>query len=358
MKKTIILLIGSALILFVDQWTKMRIASSLALYEIRDIIPGLLSFAHMRNPSAVFGLMPWINHTVLLVLNGLAILLVIYFFIRIRRDRTLPAVAVSLVMGGAFGNFVDRLRMGNVIDFIDLHVGTWAWHVFNVADIAICLGIGVLILDLFLQKRDQPAEAPASSPAPETESRRLPALDSNKYDERRASMKKLLIMLAGSAFVLLLDQWTKFRVASSFVLHESREVVPGLLNFTYVYNSGAAFGVMQESNRYFFLVLSALAILFVVYFFFKIDRKQVLLAVALSLVMGGALGNVWDRFSMGHVIDFIDFHVGRRVWPTFNVADIAICVGVGVMILELFVQRHNQAPETPASESGAGTGAA
>jgi len=150
-------------------------------------------------------------------------------------------------------------------------------------------------------------------------------------------MNKYLIMVIGTCFVFVFDQLTKMRIAYHFTLRESAQIIPGFLDFSYVHNSGAAFGIFSQYNKTFFLAISGIAVVFIIYFFLRIERHQTMLAFALSLIMGGAMGNLIDRFRMGYVIDFIDIHVGSLVWPTFNVADIAICVGVAIMVMELFL---------------------
>ncbi len=120
-------------------------------------------------------------------------------------------------------------------------------------------------------------------------------------------------------------------------------------------NRGGAWGFFQTANesirRPFFLLVSAAAIIFIVTLFRRLQPRQHALRWGLPLVMGGALGNVFDRIRYGYVIDFIDLHtIYKGVdhhWPTFNVADIAICVGVGLMAVDMFTSRRGPAPITP-----------
>jgi len=139
--------------------------------------------------------------------------------------------------------------------------------------------------------------------------------------------------------VLGLDQATKQWVHSSLHLYERVSIVPNYFHLTYIRNSGAAFGLLSsraESFRMpFFISITIAAILFISYFFYKARPDQRLLVIALGLVLSGALGNLIDRVRLGEVIDFIDVHWRHLHWPAFNVADIAICVGVGLLGIEM-----------------------
>ncbi len=135
-------------------------------------------------------------------------------------------------------------------------------------------------------------------------------------------------------------------------------------DFLLAKNKGGAWGLLQGTpesiRRPFFLLVSALAIGFIVTLFSRLQPRQRALRWGLPLVLGGALGNVFDRIRYGFVIDFIDVHVmyqGKdHHWPTFNVADIAICVGVGLMAIDMFVSKRGKAepkaktPQTPVPE--------
>jgi len=125
----------------------------------------------------------------------------------------------------------------------------------------------------------------------------------------------------------------------SFAAHcPTIEVVDGFWNFRYVENPGAAWGILAKASDAvrvpFFLFVSLAAMVFIVAFLRKLEEEQLLLMVSLALVFGGALGNFIDRLHLAYVIDFIDWYVGTKHWPTFNFADAAITTGVGFMILE------------------------
>lgn len=130
-----------------------------------------------------------------------------------------------------------------------------------------------------------------------------------------------------------LDQLTKYLVVTNMELHESTPVIPGIFNFTYIQNDGAAFGILDD-QRWIFLVLSTLAIVGILGFMFWKKPQDKLLLSALILIVSGGIGNMVDRISLGYVIDFIDFCAFPEIWKwVFNVADSFVCVGAGIMIL-------------------------
>jgi len=134
-----------------------------------------------------------------------------------------------------------------------------------------------------------------------------------------------------------LDQLTKYLVVANMELHESIAVIPGIFNFTYIQNDGAAFGMLDD-QRWIFLVLSTLAIVGILgYMFWKKPQDKLLLS-ALILIVSGGIGNMIDRISLGYVVDFIDFCAFPELWKwVFNVADSFVCVGAGIMILWLIL---------------------
>ena len=135
------------------------------------------------------------------------------------------------------------------------------------------------------------------------------------------------------------------------------EVVPGFWNWRYVQNPGAAWGLLADASEKirvpFFWVVSLAAIAFIVGFFRKLKDEQTLLVISLSLVFGGAIGNFIDRLHLSYVIDFIDWYVGDRHWPTFNFADAAITTGVALLMLEWLVDaiRGKSAEEASAAQA-------
>jgi signal peptidase II len=134
--------------------------------------------------------------------------------------------------------------------------------------------------------------------------------------------------------ILVVDQLTKMIVDRTISLHESIPIIDGLFNLTYVRNTGAAFGIFAGSHEAFrlpFLILvSVLALGFVVVMLKRLRDEETGLITALSLIIGGAIGNLVDRVLYGEVIDFLDFYWSNYHWPAFNVAD--SCITVGVLI--------------------------
>ena len=146
-------------------------------------------------------------------------------------------------------------------------------------------------------------------------------------------MKRFVWLFVGlTGAILVLDQVTKALVSAALRLHESRSIIPGFLSLTLVHNTGAAFGSLAgESSPLrtaFFLVVSVVAMGVVLWLLLRLRPEQKVEAVALSLIFGGAVGNVIDRIRFGKVIDFIDVFYRSYHWPAFNVADAAISVGV------------------------------
>lgn len=145
----------------------------------------------------------------------------------------------------------------------------------------------------------------------------------------------LLPWMGIATIVLLLDQLTKITVTRLFSYGES-VAVTSFFNLVLVYNKGAAFSFLANQGgwqRWFFTVLGIGAALFIVHLL-KRHAGQRMFCWALALILGGAVGNVIDRVLYGHVIDFLDFHVGGWHWPAFNVADSAICIGAVLFVLD------------------------
>ena len=143
----------------------------------------------------------------------------------------------------------------------------------------------------------------------------------------------VVLMLVGVG----LDQLTKYLVVANMDLRESVAVIPGVFNFTYIHNDGAAFGMLDD-QRWIFLVLSTIAIIGIVgYLFWKKPQDKLLLA-SLTLIVSGGIGNMIDRIALGYVIDFIDFCAFPTIWMwIFNVADSFVCIGAGMMMLWLIL---------------------
>lgn len=151
-------------------------------------------------------------------------------------------------------------------------------------------------------------------------------------------------LIAVAAGVVLLDQATKEIVRAAFSLGESIPVIPGFFNLTYVRNPGAAFGFLASGNPAlmipFFVVISLVVTAAIVYYYRQADPARRLHRWGLSLILGGAIGNLIDRVRFLSVVDFLDFYAGSYHWPAFNAADSAITIGVGLVLLEIVTAKR------------------
>jgi signal peptidase II len=141
-----------------------------------------------------------------------------------------------------------------------------------------------------------------------------------------------------SLLALILDQASKLAIAGSMQLYESIEIMP-FFKLTYVHNTGAAFSFLSDAGgwqRWFFAGLALVVSGVIAVWLTRLKQHETLLAVALSLVLGGAVGNLIDRLLYGYVIDFLDVYYESWHWPAFNIADSAITLGVVLMLLESF----------------------
>ena len=127
--------------------------------------------------------------------------------------------------------------------------------------------------------------------------------------------------------VILLDQWVKYYIASSLPLGTSIPVLPGIFHITYIQNPGAAFGIL-ENQQTFFILIGVAILIAAAWFYPRLKQETVWVRYGSAMLLGGAVGNLIDRVWLGKVIDFFDF----RIWPIFNIADIAIVCGVGCIM--------------------------
>ncbi len=149
-----------------------------------------------------------------------------------------------------------------------------------------------------------------------------------------------------SFLVLILDQASKLAIDNAMHLYESISIT-AFFNITYAHNTGAAFSFLAHAGgwqRWLFAGLALVISVAITIWITRLKAHETLLAVALALVLGGAIGNLIDRVTYGYVIDFLDVYYKNWHWPTFNIADSAICIGVFLMLLESFgigQQRQN-----------------
>ncbi len=153
--------------------------------------------------------------------------------------------------------------------------------------------------------------------------------------------------------LVLLDQYTK-ALASSGLEYGRPVRVFWWFNLTLQHNPGAAFSFLADAGgwqRYLFSVLAAVISLALAVWLYLLPRGQWLLALSLGLVLGGALGNLWDRVTLGYVVDFVSVHYENRYFPAFNVADAAISVGAVCLLLDSFLHRDNAVVEDEATRT-------
>jgi len=155
---------------------------------------------------------------------------------------------------------------------------------------------------------------------------------------------KYFLTAVVSGFIVSLDQATKLYVHTQIKLGEPIEVIRGFFNINYVRNAGGMFGIFSESSvwiRYTLFLLFPIFCVFLIFMMLK-DTKHKLQIVALAFILGGAVGNYIDRVRFGYVIDFIDWYIHTFHWPTFNVADSFIVIGVSILCFFFATEKQSQ----------------
>ncbi len=151
--------------------------------------------------------------------------------------------------------------------------------------------------------------------------------------------------LAVAGAVFLIDQTTKAWAIRRLRFGDEISVIPNFLNFAYAQNPGVAFSMLDDygdTGRWGLSAIASIAAVLVLYFFWKTPRSDDRILGALALLLAGIVGNVVDRMRLGFVIDFIDVQFGSWHYPTFNVADAAICIGAGILLLDMFFSRNKE----------------
>lgn len=147
-------------------------------------------------------------------------------------------------------------------------------------------------------------------------------------------------------FVVLLDRWTKRLVAAHIAMYTHIQVIPGFFRITHTENTGAAFSLFADSPSHWktamLISFSVVAMIVVSVLLWKQSRGLTMTGIALSLILGGAVGNLWDRVASGRVLDFLLFYVKTYQWPVFNLADSAIVVGASLLVLEIIFGQPNR----------------
>jgi signal peptidase II len=152
--------------------------------------------------------------------------------------------------------------------------------------------------------------------------------------------------LAAAATVVLLDQASKAWAVKTLKFGGAQEVISGFLNFAYATNTGVAFSMFAgngDTGKWALSLLAFVASALVLFFFWRTPRSDDRILGALALLLAGIIGNFLDRVRLGYVVDFIDVQFGSWHYPTFNVADMAICAGAGLLIIDMFLRKE---PET------------
>jgi signal peptidase II len=144
---------------------------------------------------------------------------------------------------------------------------------------------------------------------------------------------------------LLLDQATKWLVLKNMSLYQSIDVMP-FFKLTYVRNHGAAFSFLSDQGgwqRWFFTLLAGSVSVAILYWMYKAKENEKRVVIALAFILGGAVGNLYDRIAYGYVVDFLDVYVGTYHWPAFNIADSSIFIGAAILIFEWMINnKHSQ----------------
>lgn len=167
MKKYVIFLLTAPVLIVIDQITKVYIDSTMTLHDSLPVIPGFFNITYVRNPGAAFGFLagasPLFRSIFFLGISAVAIGCIFYYIKKSRDDEPFLILALSLILSGAVGNFIDRARFGEVIDFLDVYIGSHHWPAFNVADSAISIGAVILIIEMFRRRsgKDEKLQPPA-----------------------------------------------------------------------------------------------------------------------------------------------------------------------------------------------------
>ncbi|MBC2710801.1 MAG: signal peptidase II [Desulfosarcina sp.] len=149
----------AGIVVVLDQITKLLVLAKMPLFHSIAVIPGFFNLTHIRNPGGAFGFMASgsqeIRNLLFIGVSAIAMGLIVYFYRSTPKTYPYLASALAMIFGGAVGNLIDRLRFGEVVDFLDVYVGTYHWPAFNVADSAITVGITIFIIHVMLGKMPQ-----------------------------------------------------------------------------------------------------------------------------------------------------------------------------------------------------------
>jgi signal peptidase II len=149
--------VTAALVVLIDQLTKLLIMKNFSLYEQKSVIPGLFNLVYVSNTGAAFGFLAgdrsWLRQVFFVGVAIVALAIIIYTYGHLKKQGKIFIYSLGLIGGGAIGNLIDRLRFGSVVDFLDFYLGTHHWPAFNAADSAISVGVGLFLLGTLMQYR-------------------------------------------------------------------------------------------------------------------------------------------------------------------------------------------------------------
>jgi len=169
----------------------------------------------------------------------------------------------------------------------------------------------------------------------------------------RGDMRKYSFLIA--AVVIVLDRGAKWAVERNISLHDYVQIIPGFFRLAHVENRGAAFGLFSDSPSEWkiatLILFSVIALVVVSALLWRNSHSMTTTGVGLSLILGGAVGNLWDRLANGHVTDFLLFYIGSYQWPAFNVADSAIVVGAALLVFEILLAKETNRQKAPRQTS-------
>jgi signal peptidase II len=168
----------------------------------------------------------------------------------------------------------------------------------------------------------------------------------NRPSPYRARAAHLLL----AVLVVLVDRWSKRLVAARIGMYGHVQIIPGFFRITHTENTGAAFSLFADSPAHWktsaLIAFSVIAMVIVVGLLWKQTRALTTTGIALSLILGGAVGNLWDRVASGRVVDFLLFYVRQYQWPVFNLADSSIVIGACLLVIEILFAHPQSATDT------------
>lgn len=149
-------------------------------------------------------------------------------------------------------------------------------------------------------------------------------------------MRKFYLL---SVLAIIIDQWTKYLVIKHMTLHEEIVIIKNFFSLTSHRNKGAAWGILQD-QMLFFYIITLIVVVGIIYYMEKHIKDQKMMSIAFSLILGGAIGNFIDRLFRKEVVDFLDFMIFTYDYPIFNVADMALVIGVALVLLATFLEER------------------